>query len=140
LLRAETEAADGQPELDTTISDEYIIAEDFDRSAYGLHDGEQFGLVTTVAVLTIEPRMERDYWVLRVTIERPLGPLSPQEQGVLERKELTLDEFETKLGSADPTRTRVRLLYETVAAKQRFDRWLADIRRRHPAEAHAGQL
>jgi hypothetical protein len=81
--------------------------------------------------------MERDYWVLRVTIERPLGPLSPQEQGVLERKELTLDEFEVELRSADPKEITVRLTSETPTAKRHFDRWLADMRGRHPSEARA---
>jgi hypothetical protein len=137
LLRAETEAAHGQPELNTTMSREHIIAEDFDRSAFGLHDGEQLDLVTEVTILTIEPRIERDYWTLEITAEHPLGPMPSREENALERKELTLDEVEIEVRSAAPKRATVRLIYETPTAKRRFDRWLADMRRHHPSEPRA---
>jgi hypothetical protein len=62
LLRAETEVAHGAPELDIGAAEkEYVIEEDFDRSAYGIHDGKQFDLVTSITTLTIEPRVESGY-------------------------------------------------------------------------------
>jgi hypothetical protein len=58
LLRAETEAAHGQPELDVSAWRDYVIEEDFDRAAFDIHSKE-LDLVTEVAILNIEPRVER---------------------------------------------------------------------------------
>ncbi len=55
LLRAETKAACGAPELHAAAEKEYVIEEEFDRSAYEIHDGEEFDLATSIATLTIEP-------------------------------------------------------------------------------------
>ncbi len=73
LLRAETTSAYGAPELHTAAEKEYIIEEDFDRSAYCIHDGEEFDLVTSIATLTIEPRVDSGYWILERFVERALG-------------------------------------------------------------------
>jgi hypothetical protein len=59
---------------------------------------------------------------------------------VLERKELTLDEFEVEFRSAAAKRITVRLSCETPAAKRHFDQWLREMRGRHLSEAHARQL
>ncbi len=133
LLRAETEAAKGAPELDIGAPQkEYIIEEDFDRSAYGLRDGKQFDLVTSITTLTIEPRVESGFWILETVIERALGPIAISQEDELTRKDLTLDEFEGELGSPERKRVTVRLHVQTSAARQDFDRWLADMRTRHP--------
>jgi len=140
LLRAETEAAHGAPELDIGAAEkEYVIEEDFDRSAYGLHNGEQFDLVTSITTLTIEPRVESGYWILETVIERALGPVRTSQEDELTRKDLTLDEFEAALRAPGRKRVTVRLQLQTSAIRQDFDRWLADMRARHPWKPAAQQ-
>jgi hypothetical protein len=136
LLRAETQAAHGAPELDIGAAEkEYVIEEDFDRSAYGIRDGEQFDLVASTTTLTIEPRVESGYWILEVAVERALGPVPTSQEDALTRQELTLDEFEAELSAPGRKREVVRLHVETTAIRQDFDRWLADMRARHPRPA-----
>lgn len=139
LLRAESEAAHGQPELNTSAWKDYVIEEDFDRGVYGIHDGAEFDLVTSVATLNIEPRVERDYWILRVIIERVIGPLPVLAESTLDRTELTLDEFSAEMGVPGPKRTLVRLDVETPIAKEHFDHWLAEMRARHAGKAPAAE-
>jgi hypothetical protein len=87
-------AAHGTPELDIGAPEkEYVIEEDFDRSSYGIHDGEQYDLVPSITILTIEPRVESAYWILETVIERALGPIPISQEDELTRKDLTLDEF-----------------------------------------------
>lgn len=132
LLRAEIETAHGAPELETAAEKEYLIEEDFDRSGYGIHDGMEFDLVTSIATLTIEPRVEKGYWILEATVERELGPIPNSEEDALMRSELTLEQFEAELGAPGRKRVIVRLYVETPVVRLDFDRWLADIRGRHP--------
>jgi len=133
LLRAEMESAHGAPELNIGAAEkEYVIEEDFDRSAYGIQDGEQFDLVKSITTLTVEPRVESGYWILETVIERQLGPILISQLDELTRKDLTLDAFEVALRAPGKKRVTVRLIVETSDIKQDFDRWLADMRARHP--------
>ena len=62
LLRAETKAAHGAPELDVSPPErEFVIEENFDRRAYEIQNGEDFDLVTAITTLIIEPRVESGY-------------------------------------------------------------------------------
>lgn len=140
LLRAETKAAHGAPELHTAAEKEYIIEEDFDRRAYGIHDGEEFDLATAIATLTIEPRVEAGYWILETVIERALGPVRTSEEDELTRKELTLDEFEAELGAPGRKRVFVRLSVQTAAVRKDFDRWLDEMHARHPQPAQPAHI
>jgi hypothetical protein len=140
LLRAETESSRGQPELNTTAGKEYLIEEEFDCSVYGIPDGDEFDLITSVATLTIEPRVESGYWILETAVERPLGPLRTSEEDEFAPMELTLDEFEAELRSCEPKGVSVRLYVQTAAVKQDFDRWLAEMQARHPLQALEGDL
>lgn len=132
LLRAETKAAYGQPELDTTCEKDYIIEEDFDHRAYGIRDDERFDLVTSVATLTIEPRRESGYWILSVIVVRALGLVPTSKENGMAPTELTLDEFDLELRSEGQKKVSVRIDTQTSAVKQDFESWLADMRARHP--------
>ena len=132
LLRAETEAAHGQPELNTTCEKDYIIDEDFDHRAYGIRPEERCDLVTSIATLTIEPRRESGYWVLSVIVERAFGLVSTSEEDDMTPAKLTLDEFDLELRSVGQKKLTVRVDTQTPAVKQNFDDWLADMRARHP--------
>jgi hypothetical protein len=133
LLRAETESAKGQPELNTFIEKDYVIEEDFDRGAYGIRDGEEFDLAQSEAVLTIEPRVEMGFWVLETSVGRPLGPIRISEEDDLVRKDMTLDDFEAELQAPGEKRVTVKLRVQTPDVRRDFDRWLADMRARHPS-------
>lgn len=137
LLRAETAAAYGAPELDITSEKDYIVEEDFDRSAYGVREGEHVDLVTSIATLAIEPRVEAGYWILETVVERALGLLRPPQEDELARTELNLDEFEAELRAPGSKRVSVRLYVETPDVKQDFDRWLGEMQARHPWKAKA---
>jgi outer membrane lipoprotein SlyB len=132
LLRAETESAYGQPELDTGAEKDYVIEENFDRGAYGIRDGEEFDLARSEAILTIEPRVEMGYWILEADVERALGPVRISEEDKLVRQDLTLDEFENELHAPGQKQVIVRLYAQTPEARRDFDRWLTDMRTRHP--------
>lgn len=143
LLRAETEAACGAPELHTAAEKEYILEEDFNRRAYGIHDGEDFDLATSIATLTIEPRVESGYSIIETVIEQPLGPMRTTQEDELTRKELTLDEFERELRASGPKRVTVRLSVQTAGVRKDFEQWLGGMRPPPLADAtskHQGDI
>lgn len=134
VVRAEIDATGGQPELYENAWQDYVIEEDYDRRAYGLGDGEQYDLVSVDAVLNVEPRLERNYWVLSVVAHKDVGPRIIEDENALIGAELTLDEFEATFlvpGDADVC---VRLEAQTPEAKKHFDSWWADLSERHPCE------
>lgn len=139
LLRAETKASLGAPELDTGAEKDYIIEEDFDRDAYGIVDGKDYDLVTSIATLSIEPRVEHGYWILETVVERVLGPMPVSEEDELAYTELTLDEFDKELRAPGRKRVSVRLHVETAAIREEFNRWLGEMRARHPWQIPGGE-
>lgn len=134
LLRAEIESAHKQPELYHSAWEDYVIDEDFDRARYGITDGAEFSLVSVDAVLNIEPRLEQNYWVLRVIVHRELGPQRIADEAALIGVTLTLDQFGALLADSGATVT-VRLDVTTAFAREHFNTWLAELRQRHPAQA-----
>ena len=94
LLRAEIESARGQPELYFTISTEYLRKGDRAHHVGTPNHEPAFDFVIEHASLTIEPRRERDYWVLKVEVETPVGHRPHYDDAGLLHKDLTLDEFE----------------------------------------------
>jgi hypothetical protein len=134
LYRAEWEDTHRQPELDVCIWKEYIVEEGFPGG-----NGHDNDLVTAMNVLSIEPRVERDYWILQVIVERFIGTLAACDAEVVGYKELSLNEFEAEFGGLGHKRVRVRLDAETPSAKHHFDRWLVEMRARHPPGPHAGR-
>ena len=132
LLRAEILSADNQPELNLTSSKEYRRKGDFRHSTHTPNREPEFDFVTGFALLTIEPRRERDVWVLRVEVETPIGRRSHYDEYGLEHRLLTLDEFEGALHDPKRKRTTVRLSTESPAGREHFEYWLAEMRTRHP--------
>jgi hypothetical protein len=139
ILRAESSRAEGEPELNTSAEKEYVIEEDFDYAAYGLTDINKFNLVSSVATLNIEGRLEHNYWVLETTVSRNLGPLPVAEESEFARVKLTPGEFEKELCDPGPKHTAVRLHTETLLAKKHFEDWLAETRRMNPNAAKEQQ-
>lgn len=129
LLQAEFKAANRQPELAVTASIEYVFDE-ADRHSKRSEENYKLDRVTEFGLLAVEPRVERDYWILRIAFERPLG-LLPQNRHGLTHRDLTLDEFEVALRACERKQITVRLDSETRAAKQHFTRWLAEMRTHH---------
>jgi hypothetical protein len=138
LVRAESEAAQGQPELYLAGREDFVIEEDFDRRAYGLEEGSGYDLVTVEATFTVEPRVERDYWMLSIVYRKELGPRLAEGENALFGGELTLDEFEPRFLLQGDGAVRVRLDVETPQAERHFDRWWADLNARHPPAAQVG--
>ncbi len=131
LVRAEIHATGGQPEFYVDARQDYVIEEDYDRAAYGLHDGEAYDLVTAEAALNIEPRVEQNYWILSVIVHRELGPQVIEDENALLGAPLTLDAFETAFLADGKASVRVRLTTHTREAKRHFDRWWAELSERH---------
>ncbi len=134
LYRAEWEDTHGQPELDTCIWKEYLVEEGL--SGGNGHDND---LVTAMAILSIEPRVERDYWILQVIVECFIGTLAACHAEVVGYRELSLGEFEAEFGGLGHKRVRVRLDASTPLAKHHFDHWLVEMRARHPLSPQAGR-
>jgi CBS domain-containing protein len=135
LLRAEIESAKGQPELYFTISKEYLRKGDRAHHSDAPNHEPAFDFVIEHALLTIEPRRERDYWVLKVEVKTPVGRRSHYDDAGLLHKDLTLDEFEQELSVFGKRRIAVRLEAETLAARDHFKQWKLEMRTRHPVRA-----
>lgn len=138
LIRTERATEEGQPEFYEDAWEDYVIEEDYDRSAYGLHDGYKYDLVSIEAELNIEPRLEQDYWVLSVLVHKDLGPQIIEDENALVGAELTLDEFEERFLKPHDAATSVRLETQTPRAKAHFDQWWGELNARHPQEPRGG--
>lgn len=130
LLRAETRAAHSQPEFDILCSKDYLVEEHVDHSA--ANSEERTYVKSSVAILTVEPRRESGYWILSVVVERALGLIRWFNENDMSPATLTLDEFEVELLSARPKEITVRLDVQTPDIRQDFDRWISEMRARHP--------
>ncbi len=135
VVRAELMATGGAPELYIDAYSDFLIEEDFDRAAYGLRGETQHDLVTSEAVLTIEPRLEQNYWVLSIVAHKVIGPQIIGDENSYIGAPISLDEFEERFVTADPGRVSVRLATETPTAKAHFDAWWTEIAARHPRES-----
>ncbi len=134
LIRTERAIEEGQPQFYVDAWEDYVIEEDYDRSAYGLHDGYKYDLASIEAELNIEPRIEQDYWILSVLVHKDLGPQIIEDENSLVGAELTLDEFEEWFLKPHDAATSVRLETQTPRAKAHFDQWWDDLKARHPLE------
>jgi len=131
VVRAEIEAAGGQPQLYEDAWQDYVIEESYDRRARGLGDGGQYDLVSVDAVLNVEPRLEQNYWVLSVSAHKEVGPRIIDDESGLIGAELSLDEFEANFLGKSDIEVSVRLDARTPEAKKHFDQWWADLCQRH---------
>jgi hypothetical protein len=108
LLKAEIAATHGQPELCYSVWEDYLIKEHLDCRSLGGRNGEDYDLVSADAVLNIEPRLEQNYWMLKVVAHRDVGPQKICDAAALIGAKLTLEQFEAVLGDRDKVVT-VRL-------------------------------
>ncbi len=133
LLEAELATTYGQPELCYSIWEDYLIEEDFDRGSLGITDAEAYSLVSIDAVLNIEPRLEQNYWVLKIVVHRDLGPQKGGDTATFIGATLTLAQFTALL--ADPQNlVAVRLDVSTSFGREHFNDWLDELEARHPGE------
>jgi hypothetical protein len=135
LLRAEIAAAHGQPEIYLAGRGDFLIEEEFDRRAYDLADGSGYNLVTEEAELVVEPRVERDYWVLSLVYSKELGPQRVEDEARFFGGELTVDDFADRFLAKGDGVIKVRLDVQTPEAERHFARWWADLNARHPRGA-----
>ena len=134
-IREERSEAGGYLDFYEEAGVEYTIEEDFDRRAYGIHDGKNYDLVTFRAVLDIEPRVERDYWMLQVAVAEVLGPRLRSEEPPLKTRELTVDEFADEFLALGEATVTVYVDTETPEAKAHFDAWFAAMKSKHRTAA-----
>lgn len=130
LVRAEMSNSQDAQDFYVSALQEYVVEEEFDRKAYGIKNGADYDLVTGLASLVFEPHLSFNGWTLTVSVESNLGPLKRQEEAKLERRELTLDEFDRELSNPGKKRVTVRLDHETPFAKEEFHHWLKEARAR----------
>jgi hypothetical protein len=135
LVRVETSNVETAQDFYVSALKEYLVEEEFDRKAYGIKNDADYDLVTGLATLTFEPYRGLNSWTLTVTVESPLGPLKQQEEASLDRRELTLDEFEREMTAPGKKRITVRLDRETPLAKEEFHHWLVEARARRLGQA-----
>lgn len=110
---------------------EYALEEEFDREAYGIHDGEAYDLVSFTAVLDIEPKVEFNYWILQVRVAESLGPRRRTEEEPLVPRELTVEEFEREFLPLSEATVTVKVWTETPNAKEHFEEWFARMKSKH---------
>lgn len=131
LLRAETRANLGQPELDLTLEKEYLVESRL-RPGRAVDALER---AASVATLTVEPRVELGFWVLEISLRKAIdAPSAPEALGPA-RAELSLDEFAAELLAPGAKHEIVRLYAVSPEAREHFERWLADLRARRAGAA-----
>ncbi|MDE2583566.1 MAG: hypothetical protein KGL52_18170 [Rhodospirillales bacterium] len=131
LIRAEAAASGGQPEFYVSAYHDYVIEEDYDRAAYGVGGDARRDLVTAEAVLSVEPRLEQNYWVLSIVVRQELGPQAIDDENALLGVPLTVDAFRARFLTPDAGKVSVRLAVRTPQARAHFDRWWAELNARH---------
>ncbi len=131
LVGDEFQQSGGQPQLYACAHYDYRIEEDFDRAAYGMENDKRHFFVTEEAVLSVEPRVELNYWVLSVVARKELGPRVVGPENALTGASLTLDEFRIMFIDPGTYRVTVRLAADTHEAREHFDRWWSRLNARH---------
>jgi hypothetical protein len=137
VIKAEIAATSGAPEFYVYANADFIIEEDYDRDVYGVRNASQYDLVMSESVLGIEPRIERNYWILSVIVRKVIGPRIIADENSFIGSPLSLDEFAARLANPEGGSVRVRLEIETPLAKSHFDAWWAELAARHPHEPGA---
>jgi len=130
-VKEEKSEEGGHLDFYETAEVEYSLEEEFDREAYGIHDGEDYDLVSFKAVLDIEPRVERNYWILQVQVTEFLGPRHRIEEEPLASRELTVEEFESEFLPLAEAAVTVKVWTETPNAKEHFNDWFARMKSKH---------
>ncbi len=126
------ETASGPPDFYVNAWKQYRLQEEFDPSAYEITHPEQYDLVSVVAGIDIEPRVERNYWVLQVRIRDTIGLRRIlDEHPYRSESGMKLDTFKKQFLSPPSGDIGVRVLAETRAAKDHFDAWLARFKAKH---------
>lgn len=121
----------GNPDFYQEAGVEYAIEEEFDRKAYGIHDGEDYDLVSLKAVLDIEPRVEQNYWILQVQVADDLGPRPRFEEEPFVSRSLTVEEFESGFLPLSEATVTVKVWTDTQGAQEHFDDWFARMKSKH---------
>lgn len=116
--------------FDVLCVEHYTAEEDFDRVAYDLDDGADYDLVSAHGRLSVEPHVERNYWILQVRVRRVFGPMhkdrEPFEAGPME-----VSEFRRRFLSHAEAERHVVVSFETSAARRHFEDWIAEMKNRH---------
>ena len=88
--------------------------------------------MSVVAGVDVEPRVERNYWILQVRNRDVLGlRRTSEEDAYLDETGMNLDAFEAQFISPSKGEITVRLLTETREAKEHFDDWFARFKAKH---------
>jgi hypothetical protein len=100
----------------------------------GLDEEPDEASLVTLGVLEVWPLGPQGGWTLQVRVEDILGPHTPEDESVPEgAEEIDLNHFEAQFLVPDRSAAFVSVEAESVQAKRRFDRVLADlVRNRHP--------
>lgn len=130
-IKEEKSQAAGHLDFFVAAEVDYTVEEEFDRKAYGIEDGEEYDLVSFKAVLDVEPRVERNYWVLQVQVAESLGPRKKFEEEPFAFRELTVDAFERDFLSLGEATVTVKVWTETPNAREHFDDWFAQMKSKH---------
>lgn len=130
-IKADKEHDGGFLEYFVGAHKDFALEEEFDRTAFDLDVPEDYDLVTATAELSIEPRVERNYWILQVRVKSEVGPCRQCNEDNYAPDELSPEEFEREFLGACPGCVSVFLGAETAEARRHFDDWLETMRARH---------
>lgn len=107
------------------------------RKEYEREGGERAGEsdlrppATERGILTVEPLVERDYWVLQLTAERDLRSSGEASEAFDPSPRMSVDDFVADFLATPDTRSRVSVAVENDRASRAFDTWLHQIKQRH---------
>jgi hypothetical protein len=130
-IKREKRQSGGHLDFYEAANVEYMMKYDFDHHEYNIEQGADYMLVSFMATLDIEPRVEQNYWILQVHVAGYLGPYRRAEEPSFAERELSLEDFEGEFLSKTDAKVTVKVWAQTAHAKTHFDEWVSRMKARH---------
>lgn len=92
----------------------------------------QRGVASEIGRLSLEPLVERDYWVLEIRIKKVVGTRArASDDAFVGVEPVSFAEFKQEFVAEGGERRLVRLTAETPAAATKFREWRAEMEAKH---------
>jgi hypothetical protein len=118
------------PLLYARASREYATETDFDRTEFGIGEGEDVTLVSVHGLLEVSPRQAPGGWTLQLRAEDVVGLFpSGAEEDYENESDMPLEAFEEEFLFPEKGELEAVVLAEDEEAWARFEGWLAEMRK-----------
>ena len=127
---AREDARKKTPRLFVRASREYATEADFDRTEFGIGEGEEVTLVSVHGLLEVSPREHPGGWTLQLRAEDVVGLFpSGAEEDYENESDMPLEAFEEEFLFPEKGEVEAVVQAEDEEAWARFESWLAEMRK-----------